>query len=100
MKDDNGYVDYGCLTAGTISDYNEPFENIFKKSEHEEIMDKLNEIERKLDDFPRIMPMIPYLPYVSPYVPYLPYPDDVWYPKPYYYGYEVVWTDTTGGCIS
>ena len=94
MKDDNGYVDYGCLTAGTIS--NQPFESLFKKSEHEEVMDKLNEIERKLDDFPRVMPIIPYLPYVSPWIRY---PYDYDYPKPYYYGYEVVWTDT-GECVS
>ncbi len=35
---------------------------IFKKSEHEEIMDELREIKKSL-------PTIPYIPYVPPYDP-------------------------------
>ena len=96
MKDTPDYtgLDNGSWAKCTPT---EPFENIFKKSEHEEVMDKLNEIERKLDDFPRVMPIIPYLPYVSPWIRY---PHDYDYPKPYYYGYEIIWTEPTSEYVS
>lgn len=74
----------------------EPFTNIFKKSEHEEIMDELREIKRKLDRLPNYIPIIPYPypcpnpwnPYPYPYEPYCPdYPIYVWNGESY----------TTGG---
>ena len=70
------------------------FEQVFKKSEHEEIMDKLKELERKIDGRPDLIPIVPYVLYVPPQCPCIhwgcpwgePYPVIPYYPTyPIYY---------------
>lgn len=88
--------------------------NIFKKSEHEEIMDELEDIKQKVKDLQEKYPPphTPPLPYVPPYDPcqnccplygcsncpwqYYPkcnrfYPTTPWYPATPYYDY---WLET------
>ena len=96
MIKDDIYGELGTLASGYSTYCDEPFKNIFKKSEHDEIMDELAEIKRKLD---RLQPSS-WIPYPYPYIPYIPYPYDDYYPKPYYYGYGLQWTYTTSGCTS
>ena len=87
------------LTGTTFFPINdEPFKSIFKKSEHDEIMDELAEIKRKLDNL-QPSPWIPY-PYPYPYVPYEPYPCIPYdpYPKPYCYCNELLWTTVDVSC--
>ena len=89
----------GDYLEGTFTDmHEEPFKSIFKKSEHDEIMEELKEIRKKLDklDRPCEIPIIPY-PYPCPY----PTDPNPWNPYPYNpcppYCREIIWTDGDTG---
>jgi len=102
-------IEKDTIASGSVT-------SVWKKTEHEEIMDELREIKRRLN--------IPSLSYVPPYnpcnycafnwncwnCPYRYYPNwnrfyPTWYywdknygtSVPYYYETVPQWTDTTGG---
>lgn len=72
---------------------NEYIEECFKKSEHEEMMIKLEEINRRLKVLESgcLCPQYPYIPYCVPCEPC---------PTPYYPIFPYIeWTDTVSACI-
>lgn len=86
------------LTEGYMGTYTdipeEPFKSIFKKSEHQEVMD---ELEKLREEIRRLKIRRDYIPYIPPCIPCpCPYPCDPWnpyYPYPYN-GYDV-WCEAT-----
>ena len=102
MAKEDIYEELGTLASGFSTYCEEPFKNIFKKSEHDEIMDELVKIKKKLDDFPDCVPLVPYpFPCPHPYekctpCPWIPYSYDYDYPYPYYRYGDLQWTYTCG----
>lgn len=69
----------------------EPFTNIFKKSEHDEIMEAIKGLR---EEIAKIQGGYPYISYPCP----CPYPTDPWNLYPYPYPYiDRIWVDGDTG---